>query len=172
MRNGNTISLGLGPGLAALSLLAACSRPAAPGGAEGAASGAAPTATSAPTDADRKAILATLPAAYQGADLDNGQSKIALCKACHTLNKGGEAAVGPNLWGVFGRKAGSAPGFAYSDGMKALGGAWDADRINTWISKPSAMVPGTKMTYAGMESPKDRIDVVAYLKVITTAPAK
>jgi cytochrome c len=49
---------------------------------------------------------------------------------------------------------------------------WDADKINAWITKPSAMVPGTKMTYAGMESPKDRADVIAYLRIVTTAPPK
>jgi cytochrome c len=123
-----------------------------------------------PTDAQKKAILATLPAAYQLADLDNGQAKFALCQSCHTTGKGEAPMVGPNLWGIFGRKAGSAPGFTYSDGMKALGVTWDAPTIDKWISNPRAMNPGTKMTYLGMENPKDRIDVVAYLKVISTAP--
>jgi cytochrome c len=54
--------------------------------------------------------------------------------------------------------------------MKALGVTWDAPTIDKWISNPRAMNPGTKMTYLGMENPKDRIDVVAYLKVVTTAP--
>jgi len=135
----------------------------------------APTPAAAPalTDADKKALLATLPAAYQGADLDNGQAKFALCKACHTYAQGGDAGVGPNLWGIFGRKSGSAAGFSYSDGLKALNVTWDADKLNTWITKPSAMVSGTKMTYAGMESAKDRIDVIAYLKTVSSpAPAK
>jgi cytochrome c len=163
MRLGLSLSLWLCAG----SLLAACSKPGTP-----AQSAASPEATpaAAPTDAQKKAILATLPAAYQSADLDNGQAKFALCKACHTYTRGGETEVGPNLWGVFGRKAGAVPGFAYSDGMKGLGVTWDADKINSWITKPSAMVPGTKMTYAGMESAKDRTDLIAYLKVVTTAP--
>lgn len=164
-------------GLTLFVLLSACSKQSGStpsgGPALGPATEAAQSSSSAGmTDAQKKAILATLPAAYQNADLDNGQTKVALCKSCHTLAKGAGPGVGPNLWGVFGRKAGSAPGFAYSDGMKALGIAWDADKINTWISKPSAMVPGTKMTYAGMESAKDRIDVVAYLKVATSEPPK
>lgn len=122
-----------------------------------------------PPDAATKAILATLPATYQNADLENGQSNLALCKACHTMNQGAEAAAGPNLWGVFGRKAGSQPGFDYSEGVKRLNVAWDADRLNTWITRPSAMVPGTRMSYIGMESAKDRIDLIAALKVATTA---
>ena len=129
-----------------------------------------PTALPAPPeDAGTEAILATLPAAYKNADLENGRSNLALCKACHTLNEGAQAAAGPNLWGVFGRKAGSQPGFDYSDGMKRLNIVWDADRLNTWITRPSAMVPGTRMSYIGMESAKDRIDLIAALKVSTTA---
>jgi cytochrome c len=164
-------SIALAPSAAAILLscsLLGCSKPAAPGDAGGSTTAAA--AAPAPTDAQKKAILATLPAAYQSADLDNGQAKFATCKSCHTIAQGGDTMVGPNLWGVFGRKAGSLPGFAYSGGMKALGITWDADRINTWITRPSAMVPGTKMTYVGMENPKDRVDVIAYLKTVTTTP--
>jgi cytochrome c len=164
MRAGPSIALAL----CAAALMVGCSKPAGPGGDAGATT--AKAAAPAPTDAQKKAILATLPAAYQSADLDNGQAKFATCKSCHTIAQGGDTMVGPNLWGVFGRKAGSLPGFTYSDGMKALGVTWDADRINTWITRPSAMVPGTKMTYIGMENPKDRIDVIAYLKTVTTPP--
>lgn len=135
------------------------------------AASAAPAASPAgPTDAQKKAILASLPAAYQAADLDNGQAKFALCQSCHTVGKGEAAMVGPNLWGVFGRKSGSAPGFTYSDGLKALAVTWDAPTIDKWISNPRAMVAETKMTFLGMQNPKDRIDTVAYLKVMTTAP--
>jgi cytochrome c len=150
--------------LCAAALLTACTKSTT------AADGAAPPPAAPPTDAQKKALLATLPAAYQGADLDNGQAKFATCKSCHTVAQGGDTMVGPNLWGVFGRTAGGLKGYHYSDGMKALGGVWTAERINTWITSPRAMVPGTKMTYVGMENPKDRIDVIAYLKTVTTAP--
>jgi cytochrome c len=157
--------------LVAATMLASCSKPSASADAGGGAPLPAPAAPSGLTDAQKKALLASLPTPYQAADLDNGQSKFAICKGCHTFAKGGETMVGPNLWGVFGRKAGGVPGFAYSAGLKALGGVWDADRLNTWITRPSAMVPGTKMTYAGMENPKDRVDVIAYLKTVTSPAA-
>ncbi len=160
--------------LTAAVLLTACGKPASDDQASTAAptppaAGTAPTAAAAPTPAQTKAILATLPAVYQSADLDNGQAKFALCKSCHSVNQGGGNMVGPNLYGVFGRKAGSVAEFSYSDGVKASGIVWDADKINQWIKGPSAMIPGTKMTYLGMSDAKDRTDVVAYLKVATTA---
>ncbi|MBS0409860.1 MAG: cytochrome c family protein [Proteobacteria bacterium] len=156
-------------------LLAACGKPApAASGSDQpptpAEPASAPAAAPALTDAQKKAALAELPAAYQSADLDNGQAKFALCKSCHTAIQGGGDMTGPNLFGVFGRKAGTKEGFAYSDAMKASGITWDADKINAWITKPSALVPGTKMTYIGMSDAKDRVDLIAYLKTITTAP--
>ena len=134
----------------------------------------APAAAAAPnlTGAQTKALLAELPPAYQSADLSNGEAKFAVCRSCHTVNKGGEDMTGPNLWGVFGRKAGSEPGFAYSDGMKTAGWTWDADRINQWITNPRAVLPDTKMTFIGMSDPTDRRDVIAFLKTQTSPPPK
>ncbi|HEY1751825.1 MAG TPA: cytochrome c family protein [Caulobacteraceae bacterium] len=140
----------------------------------GGASTAAPSPGAPPTlsAAQTKALLAQLPAAYQGADLSNGEAKFALCRSCHTTSQGGEDMTGPNLWGVFGRKAGSEPGFNYSDGMKQAGWTWDADRIDTWITNPRGVLPGTKMTYVGMQDPTDRRDVIAFLKLQTSPPPK
>ena len=126
--------------------------------------------TSGPTDAQKKAMLATLPAAYQAADLANGETKFAVCRACHTLASDGTNLTGPNLWGVFGRKAGTKADFNYSDGMKAAGWTWDADHLDKWITNPRGVVAGTKMTFVGMQDPKDRTDLIAYLRVSTAAP--
>jgi cytochrome c len=157
----------------ALLALTACGKSGAPAEpAANAVSSAAPSEAAAPaalTPDQKKALLAELPVAYQNADLDNGQAKFAICKSCHSVTSGGGNMTGPNLFGVFGRKSGTAPGFTYSDGMKSLGVIWDADKISQWIANPRALVAGTKMTYIGMENPKDRIDVVAYLKTVTTA---
>ena len=119
------------------------------------------------SDAEKAALLAKLPAPYNTADLSNGESKFALCSTCHTLPEGGPNMTGPNLHGIFGRKAGTLPGFNYSDGLKAAGWTWDAAHIDTWITDPKADVPGTKMTFAGLKDPKDRTDVIAYLMVNT-----
>jgi cytochrome c len=158
--------------LAALLALAACSKPAPPAAsgnvaAETPSEGAAPPALSA---AQKKTLLAELPAAYQNADLDSGQAKFAICKTCHNVARGAGSMTGPDLYGVFGRKAGTSPGFAYSDGLSALGITWDAASLDKWITNPHAMVPGTKMTYIGMSDAKDRTDVIAYLKTVTSPP--
>ncbi len=124
------------------------------------------------TDSQKKALVAQLPAAYQAADLSNGEAKFALCRSCHTTAQGGEAMTGPNLWGIFGRKAGSDATFTYSDDLKNAGWTWDADRIDKWITNPRAVLPGTKMTFIGMPDANDRRDVVAFLKTQTSAPPK
>src|SRR3984957_912268 len=154
--------------------LAACGQPAS-NGANAASAGASTSTVGAPPelpDAQKKALVAELPAAYQGADLSNGESQFAVCRACHTLNQGGQDMTGPNLWGIFGRKAGPEPGFSYSDDMKNAGWTWDADRIDKWITNPRAVLAGTKMTFIGMTSATDRRDVIAFLKVQTSPAPK
>jgi cytochrome c len=150
----------------AAALLVGCSKPQS--GSDQAAAPSEPA--SAPAEAtpeQAKAIIATLPAPYNTADLDNGKLKLAICRSCHTTAQGGPNMTGPNLYGVFGRKAGSLDGFSYSDGLKATGIVWDAAHIDTWIADPRAVAPTTKMTYFGLKDAKDRIDAVAYLKVQT-----
>ena len=133
---------------------------------------APPAAAPTLTDAQKKALIAQLPAAYQAADLSNGEAKFALCRSCHTTAPGGDDMTGPNLWDIFGRKAGSKASFTYSDDLKNAGWTWDADRIDKWITNPRAVLPGTKMTFIGMPAANDRRDVVAFLKVQTSDAPK
>ncbi len=143
--------------------LSACNKPASsPAPDQSASTPAAPM-----SDEDVKKTQAALPAPYNTADLANGESKFALCQTCHTVVQGGPNMTGPNLHGVFGRKAGSVPEFKYSDVLKATGWTWDAAHVDTWITDPKAALPGTKMTFAGLKDPKDRTDTIAYLMVHT-----
>lgn len=139
---------------------------------------AGPTAPAAPprpelTPAEKTAILAALPAPYDAADLDNGRRVFARCRSCHTITEGGPNMTGPNLWGIFGRTAGSHAGYNYSSPVKAAGFAWDADRLDHWLQNPRTFLPGNKMTFPGLPNPTDRRDVIAWLKTETGyAPAE
>lgn len=132
-------------------------------------------ATGAPaelTDAQKKALVASLPAPYNTGDVEDGEAKFAICKSCHTLAPGAPNMTGPNLYGVFDRKVASKTDFTYSDPLKAQTFTWDAQHLDAWLTDPKAMVPNTKMTFPGFKDPKDRIDVIAYLKEETSPPPK
>jgi cytochrome c len=117
------------------------------------------------SDAEKAAILASYPAPFAGADLANGEAKFALCKSCHTLPAGGANLTGPNLHGVYGRKAAAHDDYKFSDALKAANITWDAATLDPWLTKPMEMVPGTKMSFAGLKDQKDRTDVIAYMMV-------
>jgi cytochrome c len=116
-------------------------------------------------DPAMQAKLASLPAPYNTADLDNGKAQFAQCRSCHTIAKDGANMVGPNLHGMFGSKAGSKADYKYSEALKNSAIVWDASHLNDWIANPQTYLPGTKMTFAGVADEKKRIDLIAYLKV-------
>ena len=109
-------------------------------------------------------------AAAGAADPVKGQADTKPCQACHSFDKGGAAKVGPPLYGVVGRPVASIAGFAYSDGMKAVGGDWTYEKINTLITKPSAFVKGTKMSFPGESDAHKRADILAYLQTLAESP--
>ena len=98
------------------------------------------------------------------ADAAKGQALTKQCASCHTFDSGGKVLTGPNLHGVMGKQAGSVAGFAYSDKMKALGKAWDDATMDTFLANPKGLVPGTKMTFAGISRPDQRADLIKYLQ--------
>ena len=92
------------------------------------------------------------------------------CVACHTFNEGGKAGIGPNLYGVVGAPHGHMEGYNYTAALKAKAGPWTYDELNAWLTKPAAYAPGTRMTFAGVKSEKERADIIAYLRSLSANP--
>ena len=120
-------------------------------------------------------VLGTLPPAVSAADelsdadMRRGRILFLQCRACHSLTPAdNEGKIGPSLAGVFSRSAGGADYYdGYSAALKEAGHAWDSDSMDTWISGPSAMVPGTSMVFAGIADAAQRELLVRYLQVVT-----
>lgn len=125
-----------------------------------------------PSDAEKAALLATLPAPYNTADLKAGEKAWNKCRSCHTLIDGGIDMVGPNLHGVFGRKSGGKAGYQYSEAMKTHGAVWDYATLDDYLTHPQSSVPGTKMGFMGIKDETERHNLIAYLKVETTPVGK
>jgi cytochrome c len=110
------------------------------------------------------ALIAAMVATASAADLDNGKSIFNKCRACHQIGENAKNMVGPELNGLFGRKAGSAPGFNYSEANKGSGITWDEATFREYIKNPKGKIPNTKMVFAGLSDDQDIDDLIAYLK--------
>ena len=92
------------------------------------------------------------------------------CAACHSIAEGGKNKIGPALWGVLGRQAGSLPEYKYSKAMAAHGKKWSFKEMNGFLIKPKEWIKGTKMSYAGLKSEKERAAVILYMNENTSNP--
>ena len=92
------------------------------------------------------------------------------CLACHSIEKGKPNKIGPNIFGVLNRKAGSVSGYKYSKAMAAHGKVWSFEEMNSFLIKPKDWIKGTKMSFAGLKNEKDRAAVILYLNEKTNSP--
>ncbi len=100
-------------------------------------------------------------------DALRGEKIYGRCFACHAIDRD---RTGPRHAGLFGRRAGSVPNFPYSPAMKRAGAnglVWNEETLDKFLQNPTKLVPGTRMTYAGVTSDQDRADLLAYLKEAT-----
>ncbi len=104
---------------------------------------------------------------YAAADTRRGEALSMQCRACHTLEQGGANVLGPNLFGVFGKTAGSAADYSYSEVLAAAGFVWTPRALNAWLAQPFAFLPGNRMSFPGITDPNDRNAVIAYLLQFT-----
>lgn len=132
---------------------------------------------------DALKALATLSAIFLSAgagladplgDAKAGEKMFSQCSGCHEIGEGAVDRIGPHLNGVFGRKAGAHDGFAYSKSMQRAGSdglIWTAKTLDAYLENPRALVSKTRMSFRGLTDPKDRSDVLAYLRIYSDNPA-
>jgi cytochrome c len=107
--------------------------------------------------------VSTFAHAQDAGDAVAGKAVFARCAICHKVAKDAGNGLGPNLFGVVGRKSASLAGFEYSGPLKASGITWTDEKLSAWVAGPAKMVPGTKMAFPGITSKADIRNVVAYL---------
>jgi cytochrome c len=103
-------------------------------------------------------------------DVTHGEKVFKKCSACHMIASGGKNMIGPNLWSVIGRTAGSVNDYKYSKAMVAYGKEWTFEEMNSYLIKPQAYVKGTKMAFAGLRKEKDRASVILYMNSKSSSP--
>ena len=111
------------------------------------------------------AMALTSGAAMAAGDATKGKKVFKKCKACHSI-KAGKKKVGPSMFGVVGRKAGTAKGYRFSKAMKGSGLTWDDATLDKFLTKPKKLVKKTKMSFRGLKKDNQRADVIAYLKTL------
>ena len=104
------------------------------------------------------------------ANVTDGEKIFKKCVACHSIAKGGSNKIGPALWGVLGRQAGSASDYKYSKAMATYGKPWSFEEINGFLTKPKDWIKGTKMSFVGLKSETDRAAVILYMNEKTDSP--
>ncbi|MGD8325768.1 MAG: cytochrome c family protein [Sphingomonadales bacterium] len=105
-------------------------------------------------------------------DASNGKKIFNQCRACHNVSKTARHKIGPNLYDIFGREAGSVEDFTrYSKALASAEFKWTEEKVDQWLANPRSFLPGNKMSYAGLRKEQDRKDVIAYLRQATPSEA-
>ena len=103
-------------------------------------------------------------------DLVHGEKVFKKCSACHMNVSGGKNMIGPNLWGVIGKKTASVSDYKYSKALAAYSKNWTFEEMNGFLIKPQKHIKGTKMAFAGLRKEKDRASVILYLNSKSDSP--
>ncbi|WP_284178860.1 cytochrome c family protein [Rhabdaerophilum sp. SD176] len=109
------------------------------------------------------AALALTPFAAKAQDAEAGARIFAQCRTCHQIGETAKNGVGPQLNGLFGRKAGSVAGYSYSNAYKALDKVWSVENFTVYIKDPRGVTPGTKMVYPGLKDETQIKNLIAFL---------
>ena len=120
--------------------------------------------------ADTSSETGNIMAIFASTSAAEGAKVFKKCQTCHSIAEGGKNKIGPALWGVLGRLAGSMPDYKYSKAMAAYGKNWSFEEMNGFLIKPKDWIKGTKMSYAGLKSEKERAAVILYMNENTNKP--
>ena len=104
------------------------------------------------------------------ANISDGEKVFKKCAACHSIAKGGKNKIGPALWGILGRQAGSINDYKYSKAMAGHGKKWSFEEMNNFLIKPKDWIKGTKMSFAGLKKPEERAAVILYMNQSSDSP--
>ena len=126
--------------------------------------------TSSDTNLENSSGSQNIMAIFASTSAAEGEKVFKKCTACHSIAKGGANKIGPALWGVLGRKAGSVPEYKYSKALVAHGKSWSFEEMNGFLIKPKDWIKGTKMSFAGLKNEKDRAAVILYMNENTSIP--
>ena len=129
------------------------------------------SASTSSSDKETKVVEAVdIKALLTMGDLGHGEKVFKKCSACHMIASGGKNMIGPNLWSVIGRTAGSVNDYKYSKAMIAYGKEWTFEEMNSYLIKPQAYIKGTKMAFAGLRKEKDRASVILFMNSKSSSP--
>ena len=128
------------------------------------------TTVASTTSTETSSEAGNIMAIFASTSAAEGAKVFKKCAACHSIAEGGKNKIGPALWGVLGRQAGSLPDYKYSKAMAAYGKKWSFEEMNGFLIKPKDWIKGTKMSYAGLKSEKERAAVILYMNENTNSP--
>ena len=128
------------------------------------------TTVASTTSAETSSETGNIMVLFASTSAAEGAKVFKKCAACHSIAEGGKNKIGPALWGVLGRQAGSLPDYKYSKAMAAYGKKWSFEEMNGFLIKPKDWIKGTKMSYAGLKSEKERAAVILYMNENTNSP--
>jgi len=121
--------------------------------------------------AEAPVVIYDLGLLLANASASAGERVARRCTSCHTLEPGGGALQGPNLYGIVGQASAADGGFSYSSAMTDYGQAWTYENLDHFIANPRAEVSGTAMSFAGIRNDEDRANLLAYLATLSSNPA-
>ena len=128
------------------------------------------TTVASTASAETSSEIGNIMAIFASTSAAEGAKVFKKCQTCHSIAEGGKNKIGPALWGVLGRQAGSLPDYKYSKAMAAHGKKWSFEEMNGFLIKPKDWIKGTKMSYAGLKSEKERAAVILYMNENTNSP--